>query len=48
MRNKLDRREKIERENTHNRLSIYNISALNEIYLVFNENDLVNKFSYIL
>lgn len=45
---KSDGREEIEGENTHNRLSIDNVSALHEIYVIVRKNNDVYEISDVL
>ena len=46
--NELDGREKVEGEDTHNGLGVDGVSALNEVYLVVNEDNAVYKLADIL
>ncbi len=48
MRDKLDGREEIQREDTHYGFRIDNVSALNKIHVVICKDNHVNKFSDIL
>ena len=48
MRDKLDGREEIQREDTHDGFRIDNVSALNKIHVVICKDNHVNKFSDIL
>ena len=43
-----DGREQIEREYTHDRLSVDGISSLNKIHLILYENYFIYKSSYVL
>jgi hypothetical protein len=48
MSNELDGRKQIQRENTHDRLSIYRISALYKINVIISKYNAVDKLADIL